>query len=220
MELRVWICWHFYARLRRKTLVRLQHTPKESPQYSPHAHVPIVYATKNTQQYATAPDTSRLLNPKEIQYIWSVTGSFLYYGRALDNTTLPALNEIVSEQAQSTQQAMEKAQCLMDYVITYPNNYIRYYASDRILNIDSDAAYFFSPKANSEVQPIIICHLFHITQIQWCYLGRMQNTQSCCLVGSWSRNWRYLPQCTSSYTYQNTSSDIKTSTTSYPTYDR
>ena len=29
-----------------KTLKRLQHTPRTYPQYSPHAHVPIQYATK------------------------------------------------------------------------------------------------------------------------------------------------------------------------------
>ena len=81
----------------KKTLARLQHTPKVSPQYSPHAHIPIVYATRNTRQYATAPDTSPLLNPKDTKYIQSVTGSFLYYARALDHTILPALNEIASE---------------------------------------------------------------------------------------------------------------------------
>ena len=58
---------------------------------------------KNTRQYPTAPDTTQLLNPKDTKYIQSVTGSFLYYGRALDRTILPALNEIASEQAQPTQ---------------------------------------------------------------------------------------------------------------------
>ena len=77
-----------------KALKRLQYTPKISPQYSPHAHIPIQYATQNTRQYATAPDTSPLLGPKQTKYIQSVTGSFLYYGRALDFTILTALNEI------------------------------------------------------------------------------------------------------------------------------
>ena len=85
-----------------KMLDRLQHKPPSSPQYSPHAHVPIVYATKNTRQYATAPDTSPLLSPKETKFIQSVTGSHLYYGRAIDYTILPALNEIASEQASPT----------------------------------------------------------------------------------------------------------------------
>ena len=92
-----------------------------------------------------------MLNPKDTKFIQSVTGSFLYYGRALDNTILPALNEIASEQAQPTQKTMEKAQRLMDYVHTYPNAYIRFHASDMILNIDSDAAYLVAPKARSRV---------------------------------------------------------------------
>ena len=39
----------------------------------------------------------------------------------------------------------------MDYVATYPNAYIRYYASDMILNIDSDAAYIVAKKSRSRV---------------------------------------------------------------------
>ena len=39
----------------------------------------------------------------------------------------------------------------MDYVATYPNTYIRFYASDMVLNIDSDAAYLVAPKARSRV---------------------------------------------------------------------
>ena len=46
---------------------------------------------------------------------------------------------------------MKKAQRLMDYVATYPNTYIRDYASDMILNIGSDAAYLVAPKARSRV---------------------------------------------------------------------
>ena len=94
----------------KKTLKRLQYTPKVSPQYSSHAHIPIVYATKITRQYATAPDTSPLLNPKDTKYIQSVTGSFLYYRRILEQTILPALNKIASEQSKPTQNTMTKAQ--------------------------------------------------------------------------------------------------------------
>ena len=41
-----------------KALQRLNHKPTTHPQYSPHEHIPIVYGTKGTRQYATAPDTS------------------------------------------------------------------------------------------------------------------------------------------------------------------
>ena len=130
---------------------RLQFKPQVSPQYSPHACAPIQYATKNTRQYATAPDTSPYLSPTETKYIQSVTGSHLYYGRAIDYTILPALNEIASEQAQPTQQTKQKAQRLMDYVNTYPDSFLRYKASDMVLHIDSDAAYLVAPKARSRV---------------------------------------------------------------------
>ena len=80
-----------------------------------------------------------------------MTGSHLYYGRVIDYTILPALNEIASEQAHPTQRTKEKAQRLMDYVNTYQHAFIRYKASDMILHIDSNAAYLVAPKARSRV---------------------------------------------------------------------
>jgi hypothetical protein len=133
-----------------KILRRLQHKTKVAPQYSPHAHIPIQYGT-NTRQYATSPDISPLLDPTQTKYIQCVTGSLLYYGRALDFTILPALNEIASAQAKPTMKTMQQAQQVMDYVATYPTAYIRYHASDMKLSIDSDAAYLVAPKARSGV---------------------------------------------------------------------
>jgi hypothetical protein len=86
-----------------KMLQRLQHTPKTKPQYSPHKHLPIVYGTTNTRQYATAPDSSPHLSPTGTTHIQSIVGSHLYYGRAIDHTILPTLNEISSEQAMPTE---------------------------------------------------------------------------------------------------------------------
>ena len=80
-----------------------------------------------------------------------VTGSLLYYGRALDFTIIPALNEIASEKYQPTEKTKQKSQQLMDYVSTYPKAYIIYYASDMIHNIDSDAAYLIAPKSRTRV---------------------------------------------------------------------
>ena len=44
-----------------------------------------------------------------------------------------------------------EAQQLMDYINTYPSPYLRFYASDMILSIDSDAAYLVVPGAKSRV---------------------------------------------------------------------
>ena len=44
---------------------------------------------------------------------------------------------------------MEKSNWIMDYLHTYPNAVILFYASDMILKIYSDAAYLVQPKARS-----------------------------------------------------------------------
>ena len=103
------------------------------------------------RQYATTPDQSPLLPTSQIKHVQSITGSFLYYARALDSTMLPALNEIASSQSKPTLNTLSKCQRLMDYAATYPNVFIRYHASDMVLHVDSDAAYLVAPKARSRI---------------------------------------------------------------------
>ena len=134
----------------RDLLIRFKHQAPKTPQYSPHEHTPVQYGSK-TRQYALQPDTSPLLDKAGIKYVEQVTGSLLYYGRALDGTTLPALNTIASEQATPTKKTEQKCKRLLDYVPTYTNAFIRYYASDMILHVDSDAAYNVIPKARSRI---------------------------------------------------------------------
>ena len=75
----------------------------------------------------------------------------LYYGRAIDYTILPALNQIGSQQAQPTIKIKDKIQRLLDYVNTYKNAKVRFYASDMQLLVDSDASFLVLPKAKSRV---------------------------------------------------------------------
>ena len=58
------------------------------------------FGMKGTRQYATAQDTSPPL--KYAAYIQYVVGSLLYYGRAIDNTILPALNDTSTQQSKPT----------------------------------------------------------------------------------------------------------------------
>ena len=76
---------------------------------------------------------------------------FLYYARALDSTLIPALSRIAAQQAQPTQLIMKKVQTLMDYANTYQNVYVRFYASDMQLLVDSDAFYLVLPKTRSRI---------------------------------------------------------------------
>ena len=54
-----------------------------------------------------------------------------------------------NKQASPTTDTITKTDMLMDYLHTYPNAVLRYYASDMILKITSDAAYLVQPKARS-----------------------------------------------------------------------
>ena len=64
---------------------------------------------------------------------------------------LPAINEIGTTQAKPTQYTDSECQQLMDYAATHPQVFIRYYASDMILWVDSDAAYLVMPNAKSRI---------------------------------------------------------------------
>ena len=134
----------------KKLLQRFQHPTPSRPQLSPHEAAPYIPMKKGQRQYATY-DTSAALNSKDTTKVQSIVGSLLYYARAIDNTILPALNTIGSEQSKPTNQTMKKCHRLLDYVATFPNVYLRFCASDMVLHIDSDAAYLVAPEAKSRI---------------------------------------------------------------------
>ena len=78
-------------------------------------------------------------------------GSFLYYGRAVDPTILPAINELGLTQAKPTTKTKQAALMLLDYLHTHPNSTLRYHASNMILHVDTDAAYLITPGAKSRI---------------------------------------------------------------------
>ena len=135
----------------KKALSRLNHSLSKSPQLSPHQHVAFRYAQKGQQQMATNLEHSPDLTPHDRQHLQSIVGTLLYYGRALEYSILPALNDIAREQATPTVSTMTRAKRVLDYVATYSDAYLRYYASDMVLHVDSDAAYLIAPQAKSRV---------------------------------------------------------------------
>ena len=60
-------------------------------------------------------------------------------------------------QAQPTIKTTKKIQRLLDYLHAYPNARIRFYASDMVLYIDSDAAYLIAEKAKSRIAGCFYC---------------------------------------------------------------
>jgi hypothetical protein len=73
----------------------------------------------------------------------------MYYGRTCDPCILVALNKIAAEQASPTTDTIARTSMLMDYLHTYPHGVIRYYTSDMVLKITSDATYLVQPKSQS-----------------------------------------------------------------------
>ena len=122
------------------------HTPRKKT-YTPYDPGPVRYG--KAAQDLPPEDTSDPLDEKEKKRVQQVVGSFLYYGRAVDVTILVALSEIAGQQSKPTKHTMKRVNKFLDYMATNPDAKIRYYASDMILNVHSDASYLTAPKARS-----------------------------------------------------------------------
>ena len=132
-----------------KLRARYQHEMTSHPQHSPYKASPKVYGT--AAQNTIPDDVTAKLDEKRVKAIQQVVGGVLYYARAVDSTVLPALSSIASEQASATKTTEKKAAQLLDYLATHSKAVVRYYASDMILNIHSDASYLSESRARSRI---------------------------------------------------------------------
>ena len=71
-----------------------------------------------------SPDETQIFSKKNATFVQYIVGSFLYYGRSIDVTILPKLNEISLQQYKPTKNIKEKYQLLMDYISKCPDTYI------------------------------------------------------------------------------------------------
>jgi hypothetical protein len=126
---------------------KFQHDAPKHPQHTPSRYVKPVYGTKT--QYATKDETPPL--SQQCLTIQKVTGSVLYYARAVDPTVLMTLNDIATEQTKATEKTRDATNQLLDYLATHPDATIRYHASDMILHIHSDASYLSVSNAHSRL---------------------------------------------------------------------
>ena len=128
-------------------LKKFLHKSPRSPQHAPHDWNVPAYGQKI--QFTEIEDKSPLLTEKDTKLIQAISGTFIYYGRAVDPTILPALNEISMQQSAPTQNTKKKCNRLLDYLYTNPNAIIRCKASAMILQVDTDSVYLVLPKARS-----------------------------------------------------------------------
>ena len=130
----------------KKALLQFNHGDPAKPFLSPSKYIPPKFG--QTIQL-TPQDNSKPMTDTEILYLQQICGKFLYYGRAVDDTMLHALNDLASRQSNGTHQTLKAMLHFLNYAATLPDAQKVYKASDMILSIDSDAAYLVAPQARS-----------------------------------------------------------------------
>ena len=90
-----------------------------------------------------------LLDAPRKHRVQEIVGSLLYYACAVDNKLLVAISAISLRQAQATVTMEQAVNYLLDYVATYPNGGIVYWASNMILCAHADAGYLNESRLRS-----------------------------------------------------------------------
>ena len=130
----------------RKALRQFDNLVPQKRQDSPYPHTEPKYGAKvQFAEYDNSPEVG-----KEGQtHIQRVNGKFLWYGRAVDPTTLVPLSALASQQSKPTQNTMNKSQHFLDYMATQEPAVLTYRKSDMILAVHSDAGYLNEENARS-----------------------------------------------------------------------
>jgi hypothetical protein len=100
-------------------LNKFQHDAPKHPQHTPSKYATPVYGAKT--QYATRDETP-ILTAKQCTHIQKITGSVLYYARAVDPTSIMPINDIATEQTKATEKTQAAANQLLDYLATHPGH--------------------------------------------------------------------------------------------------
>ena len=77
-------------------LICFKHRTPKLKQYQPYQYVIPNYGAKT--QYAVSPAGTAVLDKDGKKFVQQVTGTFLYYARAMDSTMLETLSALASEQ--------------------------------------------------------------------------------------------------------------------------
>jgi hypothetical protein len=129
------------------TLHKYQHPAPARPEHSPHAWNPPIYGAKT--QFVSDTKPSPALPDKDVNKLQQLTGTLLYYARAVEPTLIMTINVLASEKSNATEVTADKVIKLLNYCNTHPETKNRYHVSDMILHIHSDASYLSENEAKS-----------------------------------------------------------------------
>jgi hypothetical protein len=92
--------------------------------------------------HAPGPDSARpAIDAADTKCLQEVLGTLLFYARAVDSTMLPTISTLASQQAHGTKATtIEALTQLLNYCASHPDATVRYYTSDMMLSIHSDAS--------------------------------------------------------------------------------
>jgi hypothetical protein len=130
----------------KNALVKFRHCLPDTLQHAPSHYTAPIYGSK--VQYETT-DTTAPLDADGTSFIQQISGTFLFYARAVDPTMRHALSSLSQQQAAPTESTQQEALHFLDYAASHPDATIRYRASDMVLAIHSDASYLSEPQARS-----------------------------------------------------------------------
>jgi len=95
-----------------EALTRFQHPTPCIPQHQPYPHVKPTYGAE--AQYMEDVDSSPPLDKQGKKHVQEVIGTLLYYARCVNNTMLPALGSLATQQANPTQNTKKLVHQLLD----------------------------------------------------------------------------------------------------------
>ena len=113
--------------------------------YSPHICYLIQYGQKIKYEYPL--DAAEYLSDKETNLIQQVSGTFLYYSTAIDNTILPSLSNISPEQFKAKKNTAKQVTKILNYLASNKNVEIQYRASGMQLAVHSNLSYLLVSQA-------------------------------------------------------------------------
>jgi hypothetical protein len=103
-------------------LHKYQHAAPTRPEHAPHTWNPPIYGAKT--QYVEDETTSPALYNKDEHKLQQLTGTLLYYARAVDPTLIMPINVLASEQSRATSVTADKVINLLNYCNTHPETKI------------------------------------------------------------------------------------------------
>ena len=129
-----------------KLLTRFHHR-KIKPTDSPIIYTPPTYGVK--AQLTAPPDDSDILTDNELLEVQAIIGAALWYSRMVDVPTYPAVAMLTTDIGTRRSSIFPKIDRLLGHLKKFPNNKIRYHASDMIYHCYSDVSYLSVSKGRS-----------------------------------------------------------------------